>query len=267
MSGASPLEAAPVLCRLTIYPIKSLPGIEAPAAALVSSGALAGDRRWAIYDRSGQVVNGKRTARVHALAATFADDLSCVTLEAADSGPPESFDLAHRSRLEAWLSDFFGLSIVILENADAGFPDDTDAPGPTLVSTATLEAVTSWFPGTNVAEIRRRFRANLEIDATDPFWEDRLVGPAGQTIPFRIGPIGWEGVNPCQRCVVPTRQPETGELYAGFQRTFALRRQELLPDWAEASRFDHYYRLAVNTRAAANQAGCWLRVGDRLTLG
>jgi uncharacterized protein YcbX len=38
----------PQLQRITIYPIKSLDGVDVPAAALLPSGPLENDRRWAI---------------------------------------------------------------------------------------------------------------------------------------------------------------------------------------------------------------------------
>ena len=57
------------------------------------------------------------------------------------------------------------------------------------------------------------------------------------------------GINPCQRCPVPPRDPDTGEILAGFQKRFSDRRRETLPAWAEASRFDHFYRFTVNTVA------------------
>jgi uncharacterized protein YcbX len=59
---------------------------------------------------------------------------------------------------------------------------------------------------------------------------------------------------------VPTRDPRSGEPRREFAKTFARRRQETLPRWAPAGRFDHYYRLATNTRPAAD--ACKLKVGD-----
>jgi uncharacterized protein YcbX len=125
--------------------------------------------------------------------------------------------------------------------------------------------VAAWFPGLDASEVRRRFRANLEIEgteglATPPFWEDRLCGPAGQPIRFRIGDVVLEGTNPCPRCIVPTRDSTTGDAWPRFAKAFAEQREAALPPWAERSRFDHFYRLAVNTRLAG--AGGTIRVGD-----
>jgi uncharacterized protein YcbX len=134
-----------------------------------------------------------------------------------------------------------------------------------LISTATLSEVAGWFDGMTLDDARLRFRANLEIDGVEPFWEDRLVADGDREVRFRIGQAELFGTNACQRCVVPTRDPRTGEPLREFARQFARHRQERLPAWAPAARFDHYYRLALNTRPAlAVQRE--LTVGDELTI-
>jgi len=60
-------------------------------------------------------------------------------------------------------------------------------------------------------QTRARFRANLEVDGVPPFWEDQLYGQRGTTVRFSIGDFLFDGVNPCQRCVVPARDPITGQ--------------------------------------------------------
>jgi hypothetical protein len=64
--------------------------------------------------------------------------------------------------------------------------------------------------------------------------------------------------------VVPTRDPDTGLVVPDFQKKFMRLREEHLPAWVEAGRFNHFYRLAVNTSIPATEAGKRLRVGDRL---
>ncbi|HEY9655137.1 MAG TPA: MOSC domain-containing protein, partial [Crinalium sp.] len=80
------------------------------------------------------------------------------------------------------------------------------------------------------------------------------------------GNVHFAGVNPCQRCIVVTRDAITGEPYPYFQKMFVTKRKETLPEWAEASRFNHFYRLAVNTCVVQPQAGAILRVGDTIAL-
>ena len=144
----------------------------------------------------------------------------------------------------------------------SGFPDDRTAYGPTITSEASLDAVTQWFPEMTMQSARRRFRSNLEIGDVPPFWEDHLFGAAGELKPFQIGQVHFLGHNPCQRCVVPTRDPDRSDPIPNFQKSFMELRRKNLPDWSNAERFNHYYRFAINTSVAPSEAGKCLRVGD-----
>lgn len=256
------------LAQITIYPIKSLPGHACLAGEVLRWGGLEYDRRWAIVDKSGDWMNAKRIPAIHHLRADFqfGDGRAAVTLARADlpGSPAQHFDLAaDRRPIEAWLAEFFHQNVTLLERPEGGFPDDPLAPGPTVVSTATLQTVAGWFAGLTLEEVRRRFRANLEIGGVEPFWEDRLVGEEGEVVPFEIGGVRLEGTNACQRCAVPTRDSLNGTVpEAGFAKAFAARREATLPPWAAQGRFDHYYRLAVNTRPAPYRAQGAISVGD-----
>ena len=249
----------PHLARITLFPVKALDGHALEQARLLSSGALRHDRQFALCDSEGAYINGKRTDRVHRVRSRV--DFARRLLTVRIAGDEMRFHLDQdRDRLQAWFSDYFGVAVHLVENAAGGFPDDTHAPGPTVISTATLREVASWFPGLGLDDVRQRFRANLEIDGVEPFWEDRLYGPEPVGIEFRVGDVMFAGVNPCRRCIVPTRSPQTGEPLAAFARQFAERRRETLPVWADRSRFDHFYRLAVNTRLVGAGGGI-VRVG------
>jgi len=54
--------------------------------------------------------------------------------------------------------------------------------------------------------------------------------------------------------------------YHGFQKRFSELRRANLPAWSPKGRFDHFYRLATNTRVAPSESGKILRVGDSLLL-
>ncbi|MGI0489088.1 MOSC domain-containing protein [Pantanalinema rosaneae CENA516] len=253
----------PYLAQIFLYPIKSLDGIAVPQATILPSGALQGDREFAIVDQQGRVINGKRTAAIHHIRASFDLAARTVSLRREGTEQQECFHLdTERSHLETWLSDDFGFAVHLIQNPEMGFPDDTDSPGPTLISTATLETVTHWFPELTLGNVRQRFRTNLEIADTIAFWEDQLFGQAGTAVSFHIGDVQFDGINPCQRCIVPTRDPITGSPSTDFQKVFTRQRQATLPDWAESTRFNHFYRLAINTRLPRSQAGKTLKVND-----
>ena len=61
----------PTLDRITIYPVKSLDGVDVTAARVLPGGALEHDRRWHLTDMEGRVVNAKRTPLFHAIRAEF----------------------------------------------------------------------------------------------------------------------------------------------------------------------------------------------------
>lgn len=254
------------LARINIHPVKSLDPQSVAEVVVLAGGALAHDRRFAVRDRQGQFVNAKRTPAAHLLRSNFDPAANRLKLEIDGTGVVHAFDVdAQRREIGRWLSEYFAMSVELAEDPLAGFPDDTESPGPTVISVATLTTVAGWFGGLSQEEIRRRFRANLEIDDVEPFWEDRLVPEDGKLVRFRVGPAEFFGTNPCQRCPVPTRNSYTGEATREFAKIFSRHRQATLPAWAPAARFDHFYRLATNTRAAGSEE-VTIRVGDEVVV-
>jgi uncharacterized protein len=278
----------PTLDRITLYPVKSLDGVDVAAARVLPSGALENDRRWRLVDMEGRVVNAKRTPLFHAIRAEFALDERLVTL-AVDPAAITAAAIPGIDRLQnlgrdsfhlvpgekgpcGWLSDALGIGVLLEERPDGGFPDDRDAPGPTLISTASLEEVARWF-GFDLAEARRRFRANLEIGGCDAFWEDTLASPARTDVPslqdlppdipadpyadmpslepraFSIGQAHFQAVNVCRRCVVPSRDTRTGAVTAHFREAFEAHRGRHMRLDVDAANWGGGYRLALNTLA------------------
>src|SRR5262249_17946525 len=205
--------------------------------------------------------------RVHFIRAAYNLEDFTVALRTHEQDEAQTFHLLdEQSRLEAWFSDFFGFPITIKRDTTTGFPDDPASPGPTLISVATLDEVNSWFPELNREQTSRRFRANIEVDNIPAFWEDRLFGEPGEIVEFTIGQADLRGINPCQRCVVPSRHPETGEMIHGFQKTFSEKRKATLPAWVKTTRFNHFYRLSINTQVPSAEAGKYLHIGDEVNI-
>ena len=280
----------PRLTGIRLHPIKSLDPVSVTEARIGPGGGLEHDRAWALFSADGRWVNGKRTAAMHLIRASYAPDLSSVTLAVPGDRrqiPARTFPFPGGAEDAAeWFSVYFEQQILV-RHAPEGFPDDTIANGPTIISTASLQAVCDWFPGLTLDSVRRRFRTTLEIESTaagtapgtarsaaahangqlPAFWEDQLYGEDERSVVrFRIGEVNFEGSNPCARCPVPTRDPQTGGDLTGFQKRFSDLRRETLPPWAPAARFDHFYRLATNTRVAPTETGKLLRLGDDVVL-
>lgn len=263
-----PLAPSPRLTNIRLHPIKSLDPISVPSARIGPSGGLTLDRAWALFSVDGKWVNGKRTAAIHLIRAEFAPDLSSVKLSVPGDRrnvPTRSFAFPNEYEDAAeWFSVYFEQQIIVRYSPD-GFPDDTIANGPTIVSTASLQSVADWFPGISLDETRLRFRASLEIDNVPAFWEDQLFGEDERSvIRFSIGEVHFEGSNPCARCPIPPRDPFTGIQLDGFQKRFNQLRDSSLPVWSPRARFDHFYRLSTNTRVSSDQANRLLRPGDPL---
>lgn len=288
----------PMLERITIHPVKSLDGLQVDSCQVLPGAGLEHDRRWQLIDMDGRVMNAKRAAVLHAIRAEFridglaADAATLPSLAAnvvalavdpaavaagaiPDVGRlaglgPDVFPLLPGSEGPCgWLSEALGRDVLLVERAGGGFPDDREAPGPTLVATATLVEVARWY-GFDLEECRRRFRVNLEIDGCEAFWEDTLASPArpepagpaaGEMLhagaplsppeprEFTIGDVGLRATNVCRRCAVPGRDSRTGAVTAHFRDVFeAWRGRTLRPD-VDAAAWSHRYRLSVNTVA------------------
>ncbi len=282
------LTAAPRLVNIRLHPIKALDPVSVNEARIGPNGGLELDRAWALYSADGRWVNAKRTAAMHLIRAAYTPDISSVTLTVPGDRrniPAMAFAFPGDTEGAAeWFSMYFEQAIQVRYTRE-GFPDDGLAPGPTIVSTASLKTVCDWFPGMTLDEARRRFRTTLEIDATDsastrdenayvsapeklpPFWEDQLfAGSESIVVRFKIGDVAFEGSNPCARCPVPARESQTGADTVGFQKRFIEQRRAQLRPWAPAERFDHFYRLATNTRVPSTECGKLLRVGDPIVL-
>jgi len=230
----------PRLASIRIYPVKSLAPVVLNEVEIDEAGALRHDRAWALEDDEGRLVTGKRYPLIHTLRWLDVDD---------------------RERLAEDASRLLQRPLTLVEKTPGGWPDDTAAWGPTIASRATFAEVATWFAeeGMTEAGARMRFRANLEFDHVPAFWEDQLYPRF-----FRLGEVEMEGVNPCARCIVPTRDALTGDAIEAFQKRFMNQREATLPAWADRGFFNHFYRLTVNTRIRPDQAGKHLRAGDEL---
>jgi uncharacterized protein len=255
-----------LLERILVYPIKSLDGVSVKESRLTPGGILEFDRVHAMVDEAGAHVNAKRLPSVQLLRTEFAPDFQEVAISVTGQESRHQFSLRERAPLNRWLSDYFGFAVSLITEDNSGYPDDRAAPGPTITSQASLEEVTRWYPELSLESARRRFRSNLELTNCEPFWEDRLFGKPGELKPFQVGDVQFQGHNPCQRCVVPTRDPDSADPVASFQKIFMARRRETLPAWSEKERFNHYYRFAINTSIPATETGKILRVGDTVNV-
>lgn len=254
------------VANLVLFPIKSLDGVSVREARFTSRGALEHDREFALYDDDGHWINGKRTDKLNLIRSEYDLPKQTVRLRFANTSTWEAFHLIEDQRpLEQWFSSILGYAVRLRRDLSCGFPDDTYAPGPTIISSGTIVEMSSWFSLRDHDETRRRFRANIELSADEPFWEDRLFANKGSDPAFLLGKAKFFGVGPCKRCVVPTRESRSTIVTPEFQRIFMSKRDATLPIWSTRARFGQlFYRVAVNTRVDPSAVDNQIHVGDKL---
>lgn len=253
------------VASIHIYPVKSLDGIAVSQANILASGALEGDRSFAICDAAGEFVNTKRNSGVCFLRLSFDIKKRIAGLKIQGT-EQEIFFHVDRERLgiESWLSNYFGFPVKLIENLLTGFPDNTAAPGPSIISTETIAEVASWFPRVCVNEMRHRLRANIEIGDVPAFWEDQLVPQADETVRFKIGTVIFEAINPGQPCILSTRNYGAKAGDPNFKNILTAKQKEIMPDLLKKGHLNHFSRLIVNTRVAPHAAEKILHIGDKV---
>jgi uncharacterized protein YcbX len=152
------------------------------------------------------------------------------------------------------------------QNKTGRFLDIPDYSGATVISTSSLMEVSKWYDNMNLEETRKRFRATIELEGVPAFWEDRLFSSNGNRIEFKAGDVTLFGIDPRARCVVPSRNPETGEVTHAFQKTFAKHRASTLPEWSTLNEFDHYYYLSVDCLIPETEIGKIVEVGNEVEI-
>lgn len=258
----------PKLGRIYIYPFKSLPGYEVPSSHFNQNGGLSDDRRYAFVRPNGGFFNAKTDVRIHQIRLQYLAESESFHFSLTNA--PDCLEVQAKEgfqELERWIKKHFELTVVVEESIDQGFPDDLAAPGPTIISSETIRTIAAWYPGISEESMRKRLRTNLEVENVPAFWEDQLFGEKGNPeLTFRIGKVRFQGTNPCQRCIVPSRDSDTGESSRYFSRIFRRKREESVPHWTPRTAFNHYFRAATNTRTLTEDPHSRITVGEAIQI-
>jgi uncharacterized protein YcbX len=244
--------------NIRLYPVKGLDPTAVESATVSRAGTLKGDRRYAMVGPEGEPLNGKDVDRLHEITSVFDPEAETLTLSAG--GETRRFELpAELEAASGWFSEFVGEPVELRRREPPAFVD-RPALGPSVISTGTLEEVASWFDGMTADGARRRLRPNVEIGGVPAFWEDRFLGedPSG----FEIDGVRFEGAEACGRCVVPSRDPDTGEPIERFRQRFIERREETLPGWVDEDALGHLYTVMLISEVPEADRGGTIRVGD-----
>lgn len=261
------MKIEPFLSRITIYPVKSLDGMELQNAVISDGGCLLHDREYAMSDDAGNFIIGKSNHLVHALRSMVDFEKEIISFRTISEKSWRDFHLQkEKLAIQSFLSDYFGVKTLFLRNKQGRFMDIPDISGVTVLSTSSLKEVSSWFNNMDLTETRKRFRATIEIEDVPAFWEDHLFSGEGRGIEFKVGDVTMFGMSPRARCVVPTRNPESGEVLHGFPKVFSRRRAYTLPQWSTLDEYGHHYYLTVNCYIPATEIGKKIEIGNGIKI-
>lgn len=258
----------PFISSITIFPIKSLDGIQLEKVQTTPGGSLLHDREFAIADDDGNFLIGKTAPTIHLIRTIY--NLENYTASFWIEGNQENAKQFHLidqiSEINNWLSEFFGKSVQLIRNTDGRFLDIPDISGITFLSRSSLDEIAKWYPEMSVEETKRRFRSNIVIGGVEAFWEDHLFAEEGTYVLFKVGDVELLGISPRARCVVPTRNPVTSVVSKNFAKTFGQNRAKHLPEFSKLDEYGHYYFLTVNVLIPPEQRNKTIRVGDEIEL-
>ncbi len=216
------------------YPVKGLRGHAVDRAAVEAVG-LAGDRRWMVVDPSGAFQTIRQIPAMTRVDVDLQDgglvlrhpDQGTLAVAVPSEGTPTEPVRIWRDTVDAvpadpaaarFLSGALGspVRLVYMADPDARAVDPAYAAAADRVSfadvfplllttTASLDDLNGRL-GTPVS--MRRFRSNLVLEGAVSWAEDewRVV---------RVGAVRFRVAKPCGRCVVTTRDPDTGEQVDG----------------------------------------------------
>jgi uncharacterized protein YcbX len=223
------------VASIHIYPVKSGYRVDQPAAEVEPWG-LAGDRRWLVVDPSGELITQREVSALGRIRPRYdgdglllrADGVADKHVPAPGGGELTAVKVWSAGVLaapaggeaDAWVSKVVGLEarLVYLDDPTRrpvdpayGRADDrvsfADGYPVLLTNTASLAAVNDWLAAEYEEPVpMTRFRPNVVVDGASPWAEDGWVGGR-----LRIGGVDFRAVKPCDRCVLTTIDPETGE--------------------------------------------------------
>jgi uncharacterized protein len=265
------------LTGLRRYPVKSFRG-EDLDSALIEPWGLAGDRRWMVVDERSTVVTAREVHAMLRVIPELIDGGLRLTTDGAGQilvpeprtadGAPQTVvtiwgtavaALPAGPEADAWVSAALQqpVRLVFLDDParrsvepEFSQPGDlvsfADAYPVLLASENSLALLNDWIaegprPDEGPLQITR-FRPNLIVAGAAPFAEDGWTR-------IRIGDAGFRVVKGCDRCVLTTLDPETGE-----------KQMEPITSLARHRRWDGRTWFAANL--LPDDPGATVRVGD-----
>ena len=215
---------------LNIYPVKSLAGIQLDSSELDSMGLLY-DRRWMIVSPEGKFITQRTHPKMALIKTAIEEGQLTLSKEGMDDHlvPKAGINsevievtiwrdtlrvLRVSDATDSWISEALGtpchlvyISDKVMRQCNLDYANKGDQTGFAdaypllLLSEASLQDLNARMDET---VDMRRFRPNIVIAGCEPYAEDKMTS-------FTISNIPMRGVKLCDRCTVPTVDPDTGE--------------------------------------------------------
>jgi len=171
--------------------------------------------------------------------------------------------------LATWVGEYLGYGVDLVREPNGGSPDDRAAPGPGPTSRGRRRWRRSPRGSTRLLTQRRcgGGSGRTSCSTTARRSGDRLFvrHDHGEPCASRSERPSYSGSIRVSGASSP-RDPDTGDEIDGFRETFLRKRRETLPAWTESDRFDHDFRLMVNTVVPDEEWGSTLAVGDAVAI-
>lgn len=226
----SAVGGTPRISQLFVYPIKSCAGISVPSLQFDDKGPLF-DRRWMLVDAQSGVFLSQREFPQMALISTRINGEEVTAWQSMDSKSTEHFILPRTGRLldvSVWSDEVQGLDCgdaaadwftgllghgcrLVYQGECVRHADEKYAQPGTEVSYAdgfpllvvnqsSIKFLNDECVGGEITAVN--FRPNIVIENTEAFSEKAWRYVSTESVSMRV-------VKPCERCVIPTLNPET----------------------------------------------------------
>jgi len=232
-----------------VYPIKSCRGIRLPEWSVVARGFVA-DRRWMIVDSNGKFVTQRELSQLALVQTALVGD--CLRVSAPgqpDLELPSTYENGEQRTVQVWQDRALG---ILHRGGSRWFSNYLEGPhelvympehhrrqvNPARAQPGDIVSFADGYPFLLISEASLadlnsrmeapltmdRFRPNIVISGAEAFAEDDYAR-------VRIGEISFRGVKRCERCVITTVDPLTGNRGREPLRTLAQYRSSEQKVW------------------------------------